>query len=137
MVWGLVLVRGCLLEGQLRGVVPMAEHKRDPDIEPQVLEKKLVKQELQILRANQRISTKRTLPSLVIRQPVLAQDMRAYKTQWDRGTCVGWLSNQSYVVDIDDQLVRRNCRFLKPTENWPSCSEEALWRRTQQKLCYR
>ena len=83
----------------------MAEYKREPVIEPHVLEKKLKKQELQILRANQRVPQERTLPSLAIGQPVLAQDMWAFKTQWDRGTCVGRLSNRSYIVDIDDQLV--------------------------------
>ena len=76
-----------MLARRTRGVVPMADYKRDPVIEPHVLEKKLKKQELQILRANQRVPQERTLPSLAIGQPVLAQDMRAFKTQWDRGTC--------------------------------------------------
>eukprot|EP00731_Ephydatia_muelleri_P039114 Em1118g1a len=63
------------------------------------------------------VPQERTLPSLAIGQPMLAQDMRAFKTQWDRGTCVGRLSNRSYIVDIDDQLVRRNRKFLKPSVN--------------------
>ena len=63
---------------------------------------------------------------------MLAQDMRAFKTQWDRGTCVGHLSNQSYIVDIDDQLVRRNRRFLKPSVNKPSCLEEVLEENTKE-----
>ena len=78
----------------------------DPAVEPHVLEKKLKKQKLQILRS------KWTLPPLAIGQPVLAQDMLVFKTQWDRGTCVGHLSDRSYVVDIDDHLVQRNCWFL-------------------------
>ena len=92
----------------------MAEYKLDPAVEPHVLEKKLQKQKMLILRTNQSFPTEWTLLPLAIGQPVLAQDMQAYKTQWDRGTCVG---NRSYVVDIDDQLVRRNCRFLKSSVN--------------------
>eukprot|EP00731_Ephydatia_muelleri_P037943 Em0606g3a len=106
-----------LLARRTRGVVPMAEYKREPVIEPHVLEleKKLKKQGTE--GANQRVPQERTLPSLAIGQPMLAQDMRAFKTQWDRGTCVGRLSNRSYIVDIDDQLVRRNRKFLKPSVN--------------------
>ena len=62
----------------------------------------------------------------------MAQHVRAFKTQWDRGTCVGRLSNRSYIVDIDDQLVRRNHRFLKPSVNKPSCSEEVLEENTKE-----
>ena len=42
---------------------------------------------------------------------------------WKRGTCVGQLSDRSYIVDIDGQLVRRNRRFLKQSENPPGDGE--------------
>ena len=37
---------------------------------------------------------------------------------WKRGTCIGKLSDRSYVVqtDADNHLVRRNRAFLKPAE---------------------
>ena len=33
--------------------------------------------------------------------------------------CVDKLSDRSYVVDVDGQVLWRNRRFLKPTYNWP------------------
>ena len=42
------------------------------------------------------------------------------------------LSNRSYIVDIDDQLVRKNRKFLKPSVNKPSCLEEVLEENTKE-----
>ena len=52
-------------------------------------------------------------------KPILVQNMRAFKTQWKQGTCLGQFSDQSYIVHIEGQLVRRNRRFLKQSENLP------------------
>ena len=66
---------------------------------------------------------RRVLPSLETGKPILAQDMRAFKTQWKRGTCVGKFSDRSYIVDIEGQLVSRNQQLLKQSENPPGDGE--------------
>ena len=95
-----------LLSRRTRGAVPMASSKLDPEVQTHVLEKKVQKQHkmLQLTGGAKR----RALPPLETGKPILSQDMRAFKTQWKRGTCVDQLSDWSYVVEIDGQLMRRN-----------------------------
>eukprot|EP00731_Ephydatia_muelleri_P000916 Em0001g916a len=110
-----------LLSRRTRGAVPIASSKLHPEVQTHVLEKKEQKQHKMLQSSGG--AKRRALPPLVTGKPILAQDMRAFKTQWKRGTCVSQLSDRSYIVDIEGQLVRRNRRFLKQSENPPGEGE--------------
>lgn len=53
------------------------------------------------------------MPPLRTGQPVLVQDLR--KTEWLRGKCQGQLSDRSYAVEVEGQLLHQNRGFLKPS----------------------
>eukprot|EP00731_Ephydatia_muelleri_P024692 Em0016g963a len=110
-----------LLSRRTRGAVPIASSKLHPEVQTHVLEKKEQKQHKMLQSSGG--AKRRALPPLETGKPILAQDMRAFKTQWKRGTCVSQLSDRSYIVDIEGQLVRRNRRFLKQSENPPGEGE--------------
>ena len=110
-----------LLSRRTRGTVPIASSKLHPEVQTHVLEKKEQKQHKMLQSSGG--AKRRALPPLETGKPILAQDMRAFKTQWKRGTCVSQLSDRSYIVDIEGQLVRRNRRFLKQSENPPGEGE--------------
>ena len=60
--------------------------------------------------------------------PVRVQDLRAKKTEWMRGYCRGQLSDRSYMVEVNGQLLHRNRQFLKASKNHPLELElEAEW----------
>eukprot|EP00731_Ephydatia_muelleri_P010621 Em0005g1207a len=60
--------------------------------------------------------------------PVQVQDLRAKKTEWMRGYCRGQLSDRSYMVEVNGQLLHRNRQFLKASKNHPLELElEAEW----------
>ena len=48
----------------------------------------------------------------------------ARKTQWNRGKCVDQLSDRSYIVDVDGQILRRNRVFLRPSSHQPDVDAE-------------
>ena len=58
---------------------------------------------------------RRDLPPLRLEEPVLVQDVCVKKTQWSTGKCLDQLSDWSYIVDVDGDILRRNRRFLKPS----------------------
>ena len=68
----------------------------------------------------------RTLRKLNRGEPVLVQDLRAKKTQWVRGRCWDQLTDRSYTVEVDGQLLHRNrhVQFLKPSQNLPPTDTE-------------
>ena len=103
------------LARRTRGAVPIATDKLVPKVQDDTWRKKVHQQE----GIQDRTNSRRDHPPLQVGQPILVQDMLAKKTQWNRGMCVDKLSDKSYVVDVDGQVLRRNRRFLKQTYNWP------------------
>ena len=43
--------------------------------------------------------------SLQVGEPLLVQDVKAKKAQWKRGYCRDKLSSQSFIVEVDGQLL--------------------------------
>ena len=105
-----------LLGRRTRGVVPVPASKLMPSSPVEMWEKKAERQ-----RKIQEYKTRsgRNLPPLQVGEPVLVQDVKARKTQWERGYCRDKLSSRSYVVEVEGQLLHRNRQFLKPSKNLP------------------
>ena len=105
-----------LFSRRTRGAVPTssAKLKQEPQIE--MWEKKTGRQRQ--IQAQQGGKGRR-LPPLQYGEPVLVQDLRASKTKWLRGRCVDQLTERSYTVDVDGQLVHRNRQFMKPSSHVP------------------
>ena len=59
----------------------------------------------------------RSLPEIEIGQDIRVAPLQKNQT-WKTGTCIEKLSDRSYVVktNLDNQVLRRNREFLKPTE---------------------
>ena len=81
-----------------RGVVPVPASKLMPSSPVEMWEKKAERQ-----RKIQEYKTRsgRNLPPLQVGEPVLVQDVKARKTQWERGYCRDKLSSRSYVVEVE------------------------------------
>ena len=94
-----------LLSRRTRGVVTIASSKLHREVQTHVLEKKEQKQHKMLQSSGG--AKRRVLPPLETGKLILAQDMHAFKMQWKQGTYVGQLSDRSYIVDIEGQLVRR------------------------------
>ena len=47
------------------------------------------------------------------------------KTQLMRGHCWDWLTQRSYIVEVDGKLLHRNRQYLKPSLNAPVGKESA------------
>ena len=105
-----------LFSRRTRGGVVTSVEKLQPQVQEDMWQRKLKKQ--QQIQAR-RVVDRNPLPPLIIGQPVLVQDWLSKKTQWIRGLCVGQLSNRSYLVEVDGQLLRRNRVFLRPTTQAP------------------
>ena len=96
------------LARRTRGAIPMATNKLLPEVQENMQNKKIHRQEVIQNRMN---SCREHLP-LQVGQPVLVQDMLPRKTQWNRGICVDRLSDRSYIIDVDGRILRRNRTFL-------------------------
>ena len=103
------------LARRTRGAIPMATNRLLPEVQENMQNKKIHRQEVIQKRVN---SCRDHLP-LLVGQPVLVQDMLAWKTQWNRGICVDRLSDRSYIINVDGRILRRNRKFLKPSCNVP------------------
>ena len=114
--WEQVRANVCLvgeLEAQYHGT-SSAKLKQEPQVE--MWEKKTGRQRQ--IQAQQSGKGHR-LPPLQYRELVLVQDLRASKTEGLRGRCVDQLTERSYTVDVDGQLVHRNRQFIKPSSHVP------------------
>lgn len=105
-----------LFSRRTRGGVVTSVEKLQPQVQEDMWQRKLKKQ--QQIQARRGVN-RNPLPPLTIGQPVLVQDWLSKKTQWIRGLCVGQLSDRSYLVEVDGQLLRRNRVFLRPTTQAP------------------
>ena len=81
-------------------------------------ERKIRKQQ-----TRQKPAAKVQLEPIQVGQPVLVQDWLSRKTQWNRGKCMGQLSDRSYIVDVDGQILRRNRVFLRPSSHQPDVED--------------
>ena len=89
------------------------------EIQADMWEHKLRKQ-----LTRQRSDPKVPLEPIQVGQPVLVQDWLSKKTQRNRGGCVDQLSDRSYIVDMDGDILRRNRVFLKPSSHQPDVDAE-------------
>ena len=110
-----------LMGRQIRGVVPSAQANLASGQTIEVWRKKMARQQQTLSRYDGR---GRTLRKLNRGEPVLVQDLRAKKTQWVRGRCWDQLTDRSYTVEVDGQLLHRNRQFLKPSQNLPPTDTE-------------
>eukprot|EP00731_Ephydatia_muelleri_P018174 Em0011g214a len=105
-----------LFSRRTRGAVPTSSAKLKQEPQVKMWEKKTGRQRQ--IQAQQSGKGHR-LPPLQYGEPVLVQDLRASKTKWLRGRCVDQLTERSYTVDVDGQLVHRNRQFIKPSSHVP------------------
>ena len=103
-----------------RGAIVTSDHMLQPGIRNDMWGRKIARQ--QVIQAQGCVRERRELPPLQLGKPVL--DVRAKKTQWSRGRCLDQLSDRSYIVDVDGEILRRNRRFLKPSAHRPMGHEE-------------
>ncbi|KAL5494071.1 hypothetical protein EMCRGX_G015342 [Ephydatia muelleri] len=68
---------------------------------------------------NQRLFSTRTWGVLVTSQERLKPEI-----QEDMGMCMDQLSDRSYIVDVDGQILRRNRVFLRPSSHQPDVDAE-------------
>eukprot|EP00731_Ephydatia_muelleri_P034422 Em0059g7a len=105
-----------LFSRRTRGAVPTSSAKLKQEPQVKMWEKKTGRQRQ--IQAQQSGKGHR-LPPLQYGEPVLVQDLRASKTKWLRGRCVDQLTERSYTVDVDGQLVHRNRQFIRPSSHVP------------------
>ena len=114
-----------LFSRRTRSVVPVKETQLEPVPQVNIQERKVQRQKI-VQRQNQLKGL--DLPPLRVGQPVLMQDLKAKRTEWQRGVCQGKLSDRSYVVEVEGQLLHRYSRFLRNTVNGPGDSlEDERW----------
>eukprot|EP00731_Ephydatia_muelleri_P019632 Em0012g457a len=112
-----------LFSRRTRGLVPVTPEKLQPATEQQAWKLKLQRQNIIQTQAE---SKGRNLRPLQVGKPVLVQDLRARKMTWVRGVCEKQLSDRSYLVRVEDRLLRRNRRFLKPLVHSPDRNAEEM-----------
>eukprot|EP00731_Ephydatia_muelleri_P025251 Em0017g334a len=112
-----------LFSRRTRGLVPVTPEKLQPATEQQAWKLKLQRQNIIQTQAE---SKGRNLRPLQVGKPVLVQDLRARKTTWVRGVCEKQLSDRSFLVRVEDRLLRRNRRFLKPSVHSPDRNAEEM-----------
>ena len=114
-----------LFSRRTRGAIVANDQMLKPCIQEDMWRKKIARQQvIQLQGCCAR--GRRELPLLRLGEPVLVQDVRAKKTQWSSGRCLDQLSDRSYIVDVDGEILRRNRRFLKPSCHQPVDHEETM-----------
>eukprot|EP00731_Ephydatia_muelleri_P038192 Em0676g1a len=107
-----------LFSRRTRGGLVTSQERLKPEIQEDMWEHKIRKQQ------NRQRPAKVQLEPIQVGQPVLVQDWLSRKTQWKRGRWVDQLSDRSYIVDMDDQILRRNRVFLRPSSHQPDVDAE-------------
>ena len=112
-----------LFSRRIRSLVPLTLENLQPATGQQAWTLKFKRQNTIQSQAE---SKGRNLRPLQVGKPVLVQDLRARKTKWLRGICENQVSDRSYLVRVEDRLLHRNRKFLKPSMHSPDTNAEEM-----------
>lgn len=102
-----------LMSRRTRTLLPTAKAL----LQPEVQDPSITKEKIKLRRQRAKIYYDRGskhLPEIMEGEPVMLQPNKP-KMPWERGSCLGQVSDRSYLVKTDhDTIVRRNRKFLRP-----------------------